>query len=113
MLYEDDIVLFAKFKCQIDEVVELLGCHFDLKILGKTRKLLGVEFEEIDGCQLIRQQSYIDEICKKYSKYHFLISTLPISKGVVFLKSQCPQTNTEMYEMSKYPYRNMLSIISC
>lgn len=41
LLYVDDIVVFGRAKRNIDEAIELLKKYFDLKILGKTKKLLG------------------------------------------------------------------------
>lgn len=45
MLYVDDFVLFGADHSRINFVIKLLSKHFDLKALGVTRKLLGVEFE--------------------------------------------------------------------
>ncbi|KAF8766821.1 Retrovirus-related Pol polyprotein like [Argiope bruennichi] len=47
LLNVDDIVIFAKTDILIEEVINRLSTHFDLKILGKTLTLLGVQFEEM------------------------------------------------------------------
>lgn len=44
LLYVDDIVIFGKNQCIIDDVLSLLKNPFDLKLLGRTRRLLSVEF---------------------------------------------------------------------
>lgn len=44
LLYVEGIAIFGKNKKVIEGGFKLLGNHFDLKILGKDRKLLGVEF---------------------------------------------------------------------
>ena len=49
LLYVDDIVIFGKTDEHINKVLILLKGRFDLKVLGKTKKLLGVEFEEHKG----------------------------------------------------------------
>ncbi|CAL1265679.1 unnamed protein product, partial [Larinioides sclopetarius] len=48
LLYMDDIILFAKNGEDLDFGIGLLMKYFELKILGKTKKLLGIQFEEID-----------------------------------------------------------------
>lgn len=112
LLYVDDIVVFGRAKRNIDEAIELLKKYFDLKILGKTKKLLGVEFVEDEKGLRLHQRTYIKEICNRFKYFKYPISSLPISKGTVFSKINCPQTQVEINEMSKIPYRNLLGCIS-
>lgn len=46
LLYINDIVIFGRNQQIIDKVLKLFSSHFDLKLLGRTKKLLGVEFAE-------------------------------------------------------------------
>jgi hypothetical protein len=92
--------------------VKLLEQNFDLKILGKTKNLLGVEFEEIDNKLFIHQSHYISKICKTYEKFNFPISSLPIPKGFVYSKSQCPVEDREIGEMAEIPYRNLIGSLA-
>lgn len=112
LLYVDDIVVFGKCKKVIDKALDLLSKHFDLKVLGKTRKLLGVEFEEDGEGLRIHQQPYIEEVCNRFESFKFPISSLPISKGSIYSKSDCPKTNEERNEMSRLPYRSVLGCLS-
>lgn len=111
VLYVDDFVLFGKSQAQIDKVLKVLVKKFDIKILGKTRTLLGVEFEE-DKTVRIHQMTYIDEVRNRFKKFKIPVSSLPISKGSVYSKTSCPTTNTETLEMQKYPYRSVLGCLS-
>lgn len=111
LLYVDDMVLFGKKESEINTAFNFLSEHFDIKVLGKTKKLLGVEFEENEGLK-IHQRTYIDEVCDRFRVFKFPISSLPISKGVVYSKLNCPQTDQEVKEMSRIPYRNLLGCIS-
>ncbi|GBN09630.1 Retrovirus-related Pol polyprotein from transposon TNT 1-94 [Araneus ventricosus] len=108
----DDIILIGRSSDYIDKVIELLKCHFDLRILGKTRKLLGVEFQEFDGNLFMHQNDYINKICKLYEEFNFPVSSLPIAKGTVLSKLQCSNTSVEITEMKKYLYRNFLGTLS-
>lgn len=112
ILYVDDFVIFGKYKKEIDNIIEILKTHFDLKILGRTRKLLGVEFVEERNNLLIHQETYIDEVYNKFKDFCIPIHSLPITKGSVFSKLDCPSTDNELNEMSHYPYRSLLGCLS-
>lgn len=61
---------------------------FEIKVLGRTQKLLGVTF--IENGQMINQQEYINKIYDIYAKkFKVPIVSLPISKGTVACKVQC------------------------
>jgi hypothetical protein len=112
LLYVDDIILFGRTKEYIDCVIEKLKRKFEIKVLGKTKKLLGVEFEEMQGKLYIHQTSYIDKVCKNYERYHYPVTSLPIAKGIVLSKMQAPSTKPEITEMSNLPYRNLLGCLA-
>lgn len=112
LLYVDDIVVFGREQKHVDSAIKLLLSKFDLKILGKTRKLLGVEFLETEGKIFIHQQEYVNKICETYKKYKYPISSLPIAKGVIYSKTQCPQVKNEVDEMSRIPYRSLVGSLS-
>ncbi|GBN81925.1 Retrovirus-related Pol polyprotein from transposon TNT 1-94 [Araneus ventricosus] len=112
LLYVDDIVLFAKTDNLIKDVKKCLSTHLDLKVLGKTRKLLGVEFEEMGNELFIHQSEYIHKVCEKYQCFNYPVTSLPIAVGIVLSKAQCPSTEVEISEMSKFSYRNLLGCLS-
>lgn len=64
LLYVDDTVIFGKDKLIINRVLKVLSNHFNLKLLGRIRKLLGVKFEQHGNCLKIRQTHYIEEVCE-------------------------------------------------
>lgn len=112
VVYVDDIVFFGKTQRQIDEAIKMLERHFDLKVMGQTKKLLGVEFETRDGEVNIHQLMYIEEVYRKFNSFKIPVSSLPISKGSVYSNSNCPKNDSEKFEMSKIPYRNLLGCLS-
>ncbi|GFS68757.1 retrovirus-related Pol polyprotein from transposon TNT 1-94 [Trichonephila clavipes] len=105
-------VMFGETKKNLDNGITLLQGHFDLKKLGKTKKLLGIEFEEKNEKLYIHQSSYIEKLCKQYERFKFPVSSLPIPKGLVLSKLDCPSTPAEINEMAKYPYRNLIGSLS-
>ena len=70
-----------------------LSSKFDLKVLGQTRKLLGVEFEYSNGSVQIHQSTYITEVYERFKSFKPPISSLLIVKGAKFSKSDCPTDN--------------------
>ncbi|GFU28660.1 retrovirus-related Pol polyprotein from transposon TNT 1-94 [Trichonephila clavipes] len=77
--------------------------------MGKTKKLLGIEFEEIGNSLFIHQRSYIRRLCEIYEKYKYPVSSLPISKGQVLSKLDSPKTSEEILTV---PYRNLIGSLS-
>lgn len=112
LLYVDDIVIFGKTETDIDYVITMLKGKFDLKVLGETRKLLGIEFFEQDGKLFIHQKSYINKICKLYDEFKYPIVSLPMVRGCILSKLDEPKTSEELEEMSSIPYRNLLGSLA-
>ncbi|GFS80412.1 retrovirus-related Pol polyprotein from transposon TNT 1-94 [Trichonephila clavipes] len=108
LLYVDDIVMFGETKKDSDNGITLLQGHFDLKIQGKIKKLLGIE-EKNKKKLYIHQSSYIEKLCKQYEMFKCPVSSLPIPKGLGLSKLDCPSSPAEINEMAKYPYRNLIA----
>ncbi|GFX08870.1 retrovirus-related Pol polyprotein from transposon TNT 1-94 [Trichonephila clavipes] len=104
-----DMIIFGKEMENVNFVLQLLQKNFDLKIMGKTKKLLGIEFEELGNSLLIHQRSYIRRLCEIYEKYKYPVSSLPISKGQVLSKLDSPKTSEEILTV---PYRNLIGSLS-
>ena len=48
-LYVNDMLVVAKSKQEIVKLKSLLSSEFDMKDLGVAKKILGIEFTEIEG----------------------------------------------------------------
>ncbi|GFT22591.1 retrovirus-related Pol polyprotein from transposon TNT 1-94 [Trichonephila clavipes] len=105
LVARDDMIIFGKEMENVNFVLQLLQKNFDLKIMGKTKKLLGIEFEELGNSLFIHQRSYIRRLCEIYEKYKYPVSSLPISKGQVLSKLDSPKTSEEILTV---PYRNLI-----
>lgn len=110
--YVDDILLFSKSRNCINEILSLIKNKFDIKILGKTQKLLGIEFLENNKQLFIHQQTYINKLYNDYQSYDIKLSTLPISKNLKLSKRDCPDTDIESKKMKSFPYRNLLGSLA-
>ncbi|GBO39994.1 Retrovirus-related Pol polyprotein from transposon RE1 [Araneus ventricosus] len=105
LFYVDDIIVFGKEIQNVDFVLNLLQDNFDLKVLGRAKKLLGIEFEEQGNDLFIHQKSYIERVCRTYEEYKFPVISLPISKVQVLSKLDSPKTSEELLN---FPYRNLI-----
>lgn len=112
LLYVDDIVLIAETNEKIKKAIKTLESKFELKKLGPTKLLLGVKFNENNGKICLSQEHYIEEVYQRFKKFHPPISSLPISKGCIYSKSQSPTTNEELKEMEKIPYRSLIGCLA-
>ncbi|GFW76609.1 retrovirus-related Pol polyprotein from transposon TNT 1-94 [Trichonephila clavipes] len=74
-----DMIIFGKEMENVNFILQLLQKNFDLKIMGKTKKLLGIEFEELGNSLLIHQRSYIRSV-RFARKLKFFIGGAAIEK---------------------------------
>ncbi|GFX77091.1 hypothetical protein TNCV_1072911 [Trichonephila clavipes] len=69
LVARDDIIIFGKEMENVNFVLQLLQKNFDLKIMGKTKKLLGIEFEEIGFCEGDTRNRWRDgQVCPDVDK---------------------------------------------
>lgn len=115
-------MIFGKIKKFINRVLYLLEAHSDLKVLDRIRRPLGIKFEEKERSLEIHQCHYISEVCNRFKKFHFPISSFlilicfyalsfPISKGSVYSKLSCPVVVADINKMPQLPYRSVLDCL--
>lgn len=104
LLYEEGVALFRKTQEDLDKGFLLLQKFFNLKNLGKTKKRLGIEFEEVgEKFYYIHQSTYIKKVCSLFEDFNYPISSVPIPKDEVLLKIDSPCTKEEINEMELFP----------
>ena len=69
LLYVDDMLIAAKSMCEVDRLKALLCKKFDMKDLGTTKKILGMEIRrDRDSRKLwISQKIYIKKVLEKFN----------------------------------------------
>ncbi|GKA43986.1 retrotransposon protein, putative, ty1-copia subclass [Tanacetum coccineum] len=79
LLYVDDMLIATKDKAQIEKLKGQLSNEFDMKDLGATKKILGMEIirERQSGKLYLSQQGYVE---KRY--VHSVMSKVPYSSAV-------------------------------
>lgn len=112
LLYVDDIVIMGKTLAIVKESLKLLKQKFDIQTLGKTKRLLGVSFEQTENSLTLNQENYICEVYERFSKYPIPLVSLPLAPGVVFSRTQCPEHEEDIKEMEMIPYRSLIGCLS-
>lgn len=76
ILNRDDIILFGRTQKDWNNIIQLLTEYIHVNLIGKNRKTLGVNFEEINGKNLIHQIDYIyiKKLSNCYRQYRILIT---------------------------------------
>ena len=96
LVYVEDMVIFSKTQSLAERTIDLI----------KT------EFEYTSDSVLIHQSTYIKEVFDRFKDFHPPISSLPISKGIQYSKSDCPNSNEDSEALAKFPHRNVLGCLS-
>lgn len=61
---------------------------------------------------MIHQSHYTDEVCEKFKVHKIPISSLPISKRMIFSKVNCPVAQSDIEFMPKLPYCSVIDCLS-
>lgn len=113
LLYVDDIVLICKTLEIGEHILKLLKNKFDIKVLGKTSRLLGVTFEQNASTLTLNQEDYISKIFDKFNqRHHIPLVNLPMVPGLSLSRDQSPKTENEVKEMANVPYRSLIGCLS-
>ena len=83
ILYVDDILLDSSDVNLLLETKKFLSSNFDMKDLGETSFVLGIEIhrDRRKGVLGLSQKVYLEKVLKKYSMQNYKSSPAPIAKG--------------------------------
>jgi Reverse transcriptase (RNA-dependent DNA polymerase) len=95
ILYVDDILLASNDKNVLHQTKKNLFNKFEMKNLGETSFVLGIEIlRERSQCILrLSQRNYIDKVLSRYGMKECKPGDKPVVKGDKFSLKQCPQTD--------------------
>lgn len=108
VLYVDDILLASNSLDLLKETKKALSTSFDMKDLGETSYVLGIEIYRDRNQKLLglSQKGYIDKVLKWFNMENCKPGDAPVVKGDKLSKDQCPKNNIEESAMSNIPYAN-------
>lgn len=113
LLYVDDMLIAAKDKKEIAKLKAQLNCEFDMKDLGATKKILGMEIirERHAGKLYLSQQGYIKKVLHRFNMHEAKPVSTPLAVAAHFRLSSalCPQSDEDVKYMSKVSYPSAIS----
>ena len=110
VLYVGNILLIANDTDLMVEIKQLLFSHFDMKDLGGTSYVLGIQIlhDRPSDIMILSQQTYIEHIMKIFNLQSCSSSNTPTVKGDRFSKGQCPHNDIERDQMKAIPYSSIV-----
>ncbi|KAH9767149.1 hypothetical protein KPL71_011170 [Citrus sinensis] len=108
LLYVDDMLIACKQRDEIDALKLLFSSEFDMKDLGYTKKILGMEIRrnKNEGKTFLTQEKYLAKVLDTFGMQSCKPVMTPLASHFKLSNQQCPQTDEEKSEMLKIPYAN-------
>ncbi len=87
-VWVDDLLIFAETVKDLDEIKRELAGLFDVKDMGKPKKIIGIEIErDRDNSTIaLSQQQYIDGILTRFGLHNMSPVTTPLDPNVILRK---------------------------
>jgi hypothetical protein len=110
VLYVDDMLLIGNNKEIIQDVKTQLSSKFDMKDLGASNFILGMEIkrDRKKGKLWLNQRKYVKTILQRFNMQECKPIKVPILIGVKLSADQCPKTQEEEEDMSRVPYASVV-----
>ena len=106
LLYVDDMLVVGPNKDQIQELKTQLAREFDMKDLGPTNKILGMQIHRDRNNKKIwiSQKNYLRKILQRFNMQECKQISIPFLTNFKLSSSMCPSSEVEMMEMSRVSY---------
>nr|GEY32492.1 hypothetical protein [Tanacetum cinerariifolium] len=108
LLYVDDMLIAYKSKAEIGSTKSLLKREFDMKDLGETKKILGMEIVKDRSRKILRvsQSGYVSKILNNFRIENGKLVQMPLGGHFKLSLKDCPIRDCDVRRMSKVPYAN-------
>ena len=107
------MLIAAKNWHDVIELKALLGKEFDMKDLGATKKIIGMEIHRDRGSRKLwlSQQSYIEKVLDKFGMSSAKLVSTPLANHFKLFLDQCPKIDREIEDMVKVSYASMVGCL--
>ena len=114
LLYVDDVLITLKSKVEIDKLKAQLRTEFEMKDLGKAKKILGMEIQRDrrKGTVYLTQTQYLKKILQRFGVDGKTkpVST-PLAPHFKLSASMSPRTEEKRKHMAQIPYANAVGAL--
>ena len=113
LLYVDDMLIACKHMDQINKLKQQLGGSFNIKDLGKAKKIIGVELirDRRNGTLILSQQSYIRKVLERFEMGKAKPIQTPLPTHFRLSSQQCPKTDAKRSEASSISYSSAVGCL--
>ncbi|KAM2659837.1 hypothetical protein EV2_022338 [Malus domestica] len=111
LIYVDDMLIALKNVEEIEKLKKQMKNEFEMKDLGKAKKILSMEItrDREKGLVSLNQRQYLEKLIRKFGVHD---STKPVSTPLTphfkLSSPQCPKTDKEKLQMKNIPYANLV-----
>ncbi|ONK68535.1 uncharacterized protein A4U43_C05F12950 [Asparagus officinalis] len=113
LLYVDDMLIAAKDMSEINELKSQLKHEFEMKNLGATKKILGMEIHRNrrEGSLFLSQEKYIKKVLERFGMLDAKPVKTLLAAHFRLSADLSPQTEEEEQYMSCVPYASVVGSI--
>ena len=105
LLYVDDILIFGSDRLKIDELKEQLKQEFEMKDLGKAKKILGIDIRRPKPHVItLTQGSYLQKVLEKFGMNKSKSVSTPLAQHFKLSMKHAANTEEEKEYINKVPY---------
>jgi len=106
LLYVNDILMASSSKDEIVKLKEKLNGEFEMKDLGPTKRVLGIDIlrNRDKGELFFSQLSYLKNVVERFRMSNSKTVSTPLGHHTKLYIKQCPQSEDEKQEMESIPY---------
>lgn len=106
LLYVDDILIASKNRSVINTLKQQLGHEFEMKDLGKAKKILGMDIKRDRKNQrlFLSQGSYLEKVLARFNMHKSKSVSTPLAQHLKLSVDQSPKNEIERKEMECIPY---------
>ena len=109
LLYVDDMLIASQSQMEIDKLKAQLNQEFEMKDLGKAKKILGIEIsrDRTRGKLCLTQKQYLKKVLQRFgmTENSKPVST-PLAPHLKISAQLSPKNDEEREYMAKVPYAN-------
>jgi hypothetical protein len=110
-VFVDDLVISSPSLRAIQQFKQNMHDRFNMKDIGELKTILGIEVKRTATSLTLTQQSYIQDLVKRFGHY-FKSSrckhNLPMRPNIKLSISDCPTTQQERDDADALPYRALI-----
>ena len=113
LLYVDDMLIATKNLSEIHTLKMQLSSEFEMKDLGATKKILGMEIKRDRGVGklFLTQKNYLKKVLERFGMKNAKPVSTPLASHFRLSATQSPQSVEEEEYMVKVPYSSAIGSI--